>query len=405
MSPAPVLPPELYDQIIDYLHDDTKVLQQCALATRNLLPRARHYLFHSIYIDWSNCYAFTRLLASNPKLAIHVATLEIEGALGIFSMDRLHGATLDAWLRAIPHTFSSQLSNLVKLELALITIDAELVRRVFGRLSGINHLTLWACSLTSFDVFVELFASYPRLTRLSITYTQEWETCAPKEVVFPEGTVLPELEIVELTSGCDNFKVLKWLIAQNLHRSIHTLSCARVPWATLPSLAHILSALSPHLHTLRVGFWDHNSYDELSSVSWSLPVFASLSALTSLTLDIHTNRLPEVPYTLFLISRLSVPTLRSLTFAVKCGENDASVHVPHIPWARLAEASARVARVTQLERVVVSARERVEEDGVAAGGLAARGVPALNFAQMEAKVQEAFTAQGLDNLLTFVRRD
>ena len=176
MASAPELPPELYDYILDCLSDDKPTLRRCALATRRCLPRVQHHLFRSIYIDWSNCYAFTRLLESNPALGLHVETLEIEGAFGIFSMDRLHGATLDAWLRSIPPSFPPKLSNLNKLELALITIDAELVRRFFGRLSGISHLTLWAYALTSFDVFVELFASFPNLKHLSIVFTQEWET-------------------------------------------------------------------------------------------------------------------------------------------------------------------------------------------------------------------------------------
>ncbi|KAI0710252.1 hypothetical protein C8Q76DRAFT_654348 [Earliella scabrosa] len=402
MSSLSLLPPELRDHILDCLADDKHTLRRCALTTRSWVPRAQHNLFHSIYIDWSNCYAFTRILSSSPHLASHVATLEIEGAFGIFSMDRLHGATLDAWLRAIPDSFSHQLSNLTKLELALITIDAELVRRVFGRLAGISHLTLWACALTSFDVFVELLASYPRLTRLSIAFTQEWETCAPPTAVVPENAVLPQLKVVELTSSHDNFKVLKWLITQDLHRSIHTFICLRVPWASLSSLAHILAALSPSLQTLRVGFGDNASADDLSSVSWSLPVFASLTALTELTLDIHTNRLAAVPYTLFLISRLSVPALRTLAFAIKCGEFDAS---GHIPWARLAEASARVARATPLERVEVSAKERDEEgDGITPGGFAGRGLPRVDFVEMEMRVMEAFAAQGLEKLVSFTRQ-
>ncbi|KAI0749406.1 hypothetical protein C8Q80DRAFT_1218579 [Daedaleopsis nitida] len=376
MSSVPVLPAELHDYILDFLHGDADTLRRC--------------------------YAFTRVLATNPALASHVATLEIEGAFGIFSMDRLHGATLDAWLRAIPDPVIHQLSNLTKLELALITIDSELARRVFGRLSSITHLTLWACALTSFDVFVELLTSYPRLNRLSIAFTQEWETHALHTATIPRDVVMPQLEVVELTSSCDHFKALRWLIANDLHRSIHTLSCSRVAWSSLASLADILGALAPTLHTLRVGFRDNSCSDDLASPSWSLPVFVPLTRLESLTLDVHTNRIAATPYTLFLISRLSVPALRKLVFAVKCGEFDTTTQ---IPWARLAEASARVARTTKLERVAVSAKDRGDDgDGVVCGGFAARGVPPVDFADMEAKVFEAFTAQGLEKLVRFVKR-
>lgn len=42
------IPPELVDQIIDYLHSDPKSLNSCALVARNWLPAARYHRFRSI---------------------------------------------------------------------------------------------------------------------------------------------------------------------------------------------------------------------------------------------------------------------------------------------------------------------------------------------------------------------
>ncbi|KAI1797219.1 hypothetical protein LXA43DRAFT_983301 [Ganoderma leucocontextum] len=404
MTSALELPPELYDCILDCLSDDRPILRNCALVTRKWLPRARHHLFRSIYIDWSNCYAFTRLLSSNPELGARIATLEIEGAFGIFSMDRLHGATLDAWLRSISPTFPPQLSNLTKLELALITIDAELVRRFFGRLSGISHLTLWACALTSFDVFVELFASFRALKRLSIAFTQEWETNPRRLAPVPEGAVLPHIEVVDLTSCCDNFKVLQWLIAHNLHTAIHTFYCSRVPWSSICVLRNVLGVLAPTLRTLKVGFGDNASaLDDLPSASWTQHIFSPLSALTTVTLDIQTGRIAVVPFTLLLLVHLPMPALRTLTFTIKCGEYDSALGEL---WPRMAAATAIVARTTPaLERVVVCAKEK-DEDGVAPGAsFPHRGGPSFDFAEMETAVGDAFTARGLGRLLLFEKRD
>ncbi|KAI0326634.1 hypothetical protein GY45DRAFT_1258604 [Cubamyces sp. BRFM 1775] len=397
MSLNPLLPPELCDQILDHLEDDKRTLRVCALTARSWLPRAQYHIFRSIYLDWSNCYSFTRLLASNPALADYVNTLEIEGAFGIFSMDRLHGATLDAWLRAIPPWLPARLTSLTKLELALLTIDADIVQRFFGHLHSVKHLTLWACALTTFDVFAEMFFALPQLTRLTIAFTQEWEANPHPVSPLGQGEPRPRLEEIELTSSCDNFKVLRWLVAEGLHHSVHTLSCTRVPWAGLSPLGDALNAFAPTLQNLRIGVGDSTTATDLASdKGWTSPTFAPLPALTTLTLDVHTARLSAVPYTLYLLSQLSAPALRDLVFAVKCGEYDTA---SLIPWKRIAEVSARFA--PRLARVLISVREResAEPELVRVGTRV--GIAAVDLEEMERNVRVAFGAQRMGGLVAF----
>ena len=390
-----MLPPELWDSILDCLHDDKHSLRQCSLIARNWRPRAQHHLFRSIYIDWSTCDAFTRLLESNPSLGLHVVNMEIEGAFGFFSLDRLHGITLDKWLRATPAYFSQLLGNLTKLDLALITIDVDLVRCVFGCLTTVTQLTLYACALTSFDAFVELFFSYPRMKCLNIAWIQEWETSQGQCPPVPQGVAIPQLEAAVFTSTRDNLKVPRWLISQGLHRSIHTVTFWRVEWQHFSSLSLLLAALAPTLRNLRVG-WDH----ALAPDDWSHPVMTPLPFLSSLTVDFHTGRAVTVPYTLFLLSRLSVPALNSLTFATTC--TDAAT-AQEVPWARLAEASARIARAAPLQRVVVSTGVRDAADGVNPA-FQGRQLPMEVYEEMEARMGQAFAAQGLERMVSFVVR-
>ncbi|KAH9945383.1 uncharacterized protein BXZ73DRAFT_86875 [Epithele typhae] len=428
----PILPPELQDYILDFLAADKPTLRQCALTSRNWLPRVQHLLFRSIYIDWSNCNTFTRLLDAHPDLAIHIATLEIEGAFGIFSNDRLHNATLDAWFRALPPSFPTQLSNLTKLELALVSLDAELIHGVLSRFPNVSHLSLWACKLSGFALFIDLFISLARLTCLSISFTHEWETGARPLPLIPlvaaDSTPLPALTTVELSSDCDNFFVLRWLIARRLHHSIVHLSCAGVPWPSLYSLAEVLAVLAPTLRTLRIGFRDHHGpAANLAVEPAPAPVapagggvggatrsdgpggrssgdsrgaFIPLTALESFTLDVHTTRLAAVPYTLFLLARLPAPALRTLAFAVYCGEANTAALVP---WPRLAEAAAGVARArAPLERVVVRVLEREREGGALfESTFPPRAQPAVDLAEMEGAARAAFGAQGLDGLVAF----
>ncbi|KAI8980101.1 hypothetical protein BD414DRAFT_516553 [Trametes punicea] len=400
MDPVPRLPAELDDLILDHLRDDRRTLRACALTCSGWLPRAHYHLFRSIYLDWSNCYSFSRLLASNPALASYVGTLEIEGAFGIFTMDRLHGATLDAWLRAIPPWLPQRLANLKNLELALLTIDTELVRRFFGQLLGVTHLTLWACALTSLDVFPELCLSLPQLKYLSIAFPQEWETSSQWISPTWASRSRPCLEIIELTSICDSFKMLQWLAEQGLHHSVHTLSCMRVPWAGMSLLADALNAFAPTLRNLRIGVGDSTTVPEpMRDESWGCLAFAPLPSLTTLTLDIHTARLSVLPYTLHLLSQLSARALRTLIFAVKCSEYDAAAL---IPWTRIAQVAARFAQEAGLARVLVRVRERESAEPELVRVDVRRGVgSAVDLEEMERIVREAFKAQGMGTLIAF----
>ncbi|OSD06473.1 hypothetical protein PYCCODRAFT_1383488 [Trametes coccinea BRFM310] len=401
-STSPRLPPELCDLILDQLHEDKRALRVCALTSHDWLTRAQFHLFRSIYLDWSNCYSFSRLLSNNPSLADHMKTLEIEGAFGIFSMDRLHGATLDAWLRSVPPWLPHRLTNLTNLELALLTIDADLVHRFFGQLPSVTHLTLWACALTTFDVFAELFLSLPRIKRLSIAFIQEWEANPHPVSRAEQGRSRPQLEVIELTSSCDNFKVLKWLVDEGLHHGVRTLSCTRVPWAGLGALGDALRAFAPNLQDLRIGVGDSTTATDIAhDTAWACPTFAPLPSLTTLTLDIHTARLPAVPYTLYLLSQLCVPALRTLIFAVKCGEYDTAAL---IPWSRIAEVvqGPATAGNGKLNRVLVSVREREgsEPELIRVDTRGRVGV-GVDLEEMERNVRAAFEAQGLGKLIAF----
>ncbi|SJL18339.1 uncharacterized protein ARMOST_21925 [Armillaria ostoyae] len=79
--PAPGLPPEILDAIIDELQDDTKSLLQVSLACKALCPRTRIHLFSvatmSSYRTESQCDRLRKLITLSPKLVLHFKTLHI----------------------------------------------------------------------------------------------------------------------------------------------------------------------------------------------------------------------------------------------------------------------------------------------------------------------------------------
>ncbi len=398
VSSALRLPPELLDYILDYLHDDKPSLRQCALTSRNWRSRSHHHLFHSVYIDSTICNAFTRLLESNPPLGAHVASMAIEGVFGFFSLDRMESIALQKWLHAslgLAH-FSCLLHNLSKLELARITIDFELVRGVFGRLSTITQLTLYTCSFTS-DVFVELFLSYPLMKRLDVAWFDVGETGYDHEwdASVLQGVIAPQLETVAFTSTCDNLVILKWLISQNLHRSIATVIVLRLGWRQFSSLPPLLAALASTLRNLRVG-WEHAAAPN----GWIHPVTVSIPLLSSLTVDFHSGSTLTTLYTFFLLSRLFVPSLQTLMFAITYKDAET---LREVPWIHLAEACSRIARTTPLRRIVVTVGMGDEGDGIDADFLGEQ-LPLTVFAEIQARILDAFKTQTLERMVSFVVR-
>ena len=59
----PRLPPELFDHIVDYLHDQPEALKRCCLVSKSWIPCARKHLFrevafrrHSKFNAWKNTF-------------------------------------------------------------------------------------------------------------------------------------------------------------------------------------------------------------------------------------------------------------------------------------------------------------------------------------------------------------
>ncbi len=391
------LPPELLDHVLDYLHDDKLSLRHCSLTSRNWLPRAQHHLFHSIDIDSTTCNAFTRLLESNPSLGSHVANMAIEGVFGFFSLDRNHSVAVHKWLRTTLPRFSHLLHNLTKLELALMTIDATLVGCVFGNLATITQLTLYACTFTSSDVFVQLFLSYPRMKRLDVAWFQVCDTGRVMgqnwDISVPQGIKPPQLVSISTRDGID---LLKWLIFQDLHRSIASVTVWRIGWQQLSPLPLLLTTLASTLRDLRVGWEQAVAPDD-----WSCPAITSLPSLSSLTVDFHSGRTITILYSLLLLTRLSVPALRTVTFAITCKDVESSQEVP---WMDLATGCAcMIARGTPLRRIVVTVGMSDEADGVGSDFLC-QELPLGVYEVMQAKMMDAFKAQKLERMVSFVIR-
>ncbi|KZT74615.1 hypothetical protein DAEQUDRAFT_660381, partial [Daedalea quercina L-15889] len=67
----PVVPPELCDVVIDYLHDDPRTLAVCALVCRTWVPSSRMHQFHTVILHRIPAWRGQKLLLiSDPSSTV-----------------------------------------------------------------------------------------------------------------------------------------------------------------------------------------------------------------------------------------------------------------------------------------------------------------------------------------------
>ncbi|PBK93472.1 hypothetical protein ARMGADRAFT_1012360 [Armillaria gallica] len=81
-------PPEILDAIVDELKGNKRALIQMSLVCRDLYPRTRIHLFHSVSLSTkADCDRLRALLTLSPKLAIHFKYLRISCREFLLSAD------------------------------------------------------------------------------------------------------------------------------------------------------------------------------------------------------------------------------------------------------------------------------------------------------------------------------
>ena len=97
MSDHPYLPPEIFDHIIDFLHNDPDTLKQCCLVSKSWVPRTRKYLFAHIRFQSRDSLKLWRKAFPDPtnSPAHHAHTLTLGRAL----IDARDGR----WIRGFSH--------------------------------------------------------------------------------------------------------------------------------------------------------------------------------------------------------------------------------------------------------------------------------------------------------------
>ncbi|KAG6856617.1 hypothetical protein H0H87_002573 [Tephrocybe sp. NHM501043] len=152
-----ILPPELIEIIVDYLHDDVFTLKACSLVGKAWHPTARYYLFTSIHLDLSlppkSLKGFLQHIA-RPKSFFHVTLRHLflrseavpqrhHDLSALSSLRNLTSISLSCWYNTMPdpHWFLGS-RNVTRLEFASCRIERSSFREILRQLPKIEVLKL-----------------------------------------------------------------------------------------------------------------------------------------------------------------------------------------------------------------------------------------------------------------------
>jgi len=284
----PMLPYELVDIIIDYLHGDRVALAACCLVCKAWLASSRYHLFTDILLNHWNCDNILSLPAPS-----------------IFSIAarRLMLTDKDSLPPGI-----EQFSSIRAFYLRVSSPDADMLSRIPVIFPKITLLELNYVVFDSFEELIQLICATPCLETLSLcmcTWKHDLEQPLPS-LHLP--TCLHTLNILSLRLHF----FLTWFNTLESPPPLTTLRVYRVGEEAMPSLGGTIKALGGSLQNLTLDLWDHNHADTLTD-HVDLGDSARLHSFTLL------NGWPKLLHRL-LLTRTKPPALEDITLTIYEGK-------------------------------------------------------------------------------------
>ncbi|KAK0431240.1 hypothetical protein EV421DRAFT_1854580 [Armillaria borealis] len=208
-SNHPEFPPEILDAIVDELKGNKHALIQISLVCRDLYPRTRVHLLHSISLSTkADCDRLRALITLSPKLAVHFKHLHISCREFLLSADRKSLKVIEP------------LINITSLHLESLGFhgpEREFCDSVWASLCSHSYHTIQLSNwcFAWMDEFCALMSNSTSLYRIETllvrfpkpecnTYHPRHPTTSPIELVIDDLTQNPEviLESAVSPSSC-----------------------------------------------------------------------------------------------------------------------------------------------------------------------------------------------------------
>lgn len=223
------LPPEITDQIIDYLPSTCFLTYEgsvpstpyarCSLVCRTWLPRARYYLHQRQRLHAHNIKAFLDLLNAPPtigSIAPYIRFLDLTEA----SPRSVHHAYEEKWIeRVLP-----DLENLDAVDSVLFRrprwkyLPTEHRRHLLSKFPAVRSLEIWDTKFQSFDQVIDSICMFDRVERIVLG---NLTIAKPSSSDTPVRTPPPRLGSVDFDASTAKY-LLAWLLAESTKPTIHT---------------------------------------------------------------------------------------------------------------------------------------------------------------------------------------
>nr|GAT51631.1 predicted protein [Mycena chlorophos] len=257
----PILPPELSDTIIDFLHTDVPSLAACGLVCRAWAPASRYHLYAAIFLTPSNVAAFDGILSKAPALAFVVREVQIRFAdSSVGELVRVLGR-LPRTTRVAFRPTKDEVSR--RLTAALL---APIVGCGPGRLD-IRHMVFdFKSRFDSLRQVVDLICLCPNVVSLELGGSWLRMGDAHPDAVSPlTGWYLPST-LRTLTLTCDLDYLLQWLLQlQDGGPPISTLILHHIVRREVPAIAAYLAHAGATLTSLALMFRDNDAPGRLAT--------------------------------------------------------------------------------------------------------------------------------------------
>ncbi|OBZ69186.1 hypothetical protein A0H81_10953 [Grifola frondosa] len=372
---SPTLPPELFDETIDHLWDDSTALQACSLTCRAWLPSSRLHLFRTVRLrNADDCTRFTALLTAVPSVGHYVRKLSLSAEYD--GVDSEGGAREnDGWVNAAAPLLT-RLTGISSLGIARVRWGAllpETHAAFFALFRTVRTLFLFEVKFSASRDVLDFLSAFPVLDELyfqGVSWAHDspppLEDDSPSDLV---PAVLMSQDRMQLTHlfldpRSSPTLVTEWLLG---HPSEQRLRTIQLCWHDLDNtkpVRDLLHASGASLETLQVEFPPGIAEDAVLQDHLSLAHNTGLRSLHFGGLNVNTlhsflsTRL--FPWVTAMLAQIRSTRLEEVSFALEI----ASVgDLRALDWARIdAELSRDVFHGLAVLFYVSCAREAPEKD-------------------------------------------
>ncbi|KAI0717195.1 hypothetical protein C8T65DRAFT_572226 [Cerioporus squamosus] len=254
-----MLPQEILDHILDFLHEDVQTLGACALASRVFLQTSRYHRFNGLALRDKRASQFATLLSRSPTLGWSIKSLR-------FTSTSISAFGAEACiLQCLP-------------ALADLSVMGTALRTVAPHASNLTTLRIhWPQTTLSCKYLVFGISEFVSLEELQLINIR----LGSHEILIPEYPTAPPLRKLHFEGGNCASAICDWLAAVGSVPPFQSFSHTIRDRRDAGEFVQLADTLSPMVQELTVKFMpEGNMNDALGDMALTLAPFVTLRSCT-----------------------------------------------------------------------------------------------------------------------------